>query len=172
VSILSESAPATQSGISTMLRSGWPFACDECRLGWESEADWRQHIGEVHGRGPSYAGVPGDVVVTVPMAVWDEWLDEGDLPGDGWSGNDSFFNLWGAVPRISAGDRVYIVAHGRLRGYAPLVRIDRVGREFALVRRDGAVACTLPESIRGFRGWRYRWWLRAAELPFPNWREK
>lgn len=42
--------------------------------------------------------------------------------------------------------------------------------EFALVRRAGAVAVTIPEPITGFRGWRYRWWPREAEVPFPDWR--
>jgi hypothetical protein len=38
-----------------------------------------------------------------------------------------------------------------------------------LQRRGGAV--TLDEPIRGFRGWRYRWWSLESERPFPGWRE-
>ena len=120
-----------------------------------------------------------DVVVTVPMDRWDEWITEGDLPGDAWSGMESHFNLAGPRPFVQPGERIYIVSRGKLRGYAPLVRIDQ-GRiwgpgahdpiGFALVRHGGAVAVTIPEAIRGFRGWRYRFWDYADERPFPNWR--
>lgn len=118
-----------------------------------------------------------DVVVTVPQGLWDDWLREGDLPGETWSGAESHFNLGGDPPDTKPGERVYVVAFGRVRGYAPLRRIDR-GQTwgewrpggFALVRRGGAVACTIPEGVRGFRGWRYRWWPREQEIPFPDWR--
>ena len=115
-----------------------------------------------------------DVVVTVPMDRWADWIDEGDLPGDPWgdgdAGRDGWYDFYlgGRLPDIAPGERVYIVAHSRLRGYAPLVWVDRaIG---SLVRQGGAVAVTIPESIRGFRGWRYRWWQRADESPFPQWR--
>lgn len=112
-----------------------------------------------------------DVVVTVPMSRWDEWIAEGDLPGDPWTGNVYDFYLYGPVPDIRQGERVYIVAHNRLRGYAPLVMVDfTADHDFSLVRHSGAVAVTIDEPIRGFRGWRYRWWPRAIEKPFPDWR--
>ncbi len=114
-----------------------------------------------------------DVVVTVPKDRWWQWIDEGDLPGEPWNGEYEWdFYLYGVAPIIKPGERVYVVAHGKLRGYAPLVRIDgEPGRSFSLVRRNGAVAVTIPEPIRGFQGWRYRWWDRAIEVPFPNWWE-
>ncbi len=114
-----------------------------------------------------------DVVVTVPKARWSEWVAEGDLPGESWSGLEYDFSLGGRfIPEIEAGDRVYIVAHGRLRGYAPLVRLSCYGDgEWALTRASGAVAVTIPEAIRGFQGFRYRWWQRAIEIPFPDWRK-
>jgi hypothetical protein len=68
------------------------------------------------------------------------------------------------------GDRVYIVAHGKLRGYAPLTRLEVNGRRLAFGREGRAVAVTIEEPVRGFRGWRYRWWNRDAETPFPNWK--
>lgn len=105
-----------------------------------------------------------DLVVTVPMAAWRDWLAEGDLPGESWSGLESHFYL-SRPPRTHPGARVYIVAHGRLRGWAPLVRVE--GN--ALVRCGGAQAVTIDEPIRGFRGARYRWWLRVDERPFPDW---
>lgn len=105
-----------------------------------------------------------DVVVTVPARRWPEWLAEGDLPGQPWSGLEFFFHVGSGVPVIKPGERVYIVALGRLRGYAPLVRVERIdagGCE--LVRRGDAVACTIDEPITGFRGFRYRWWSRTEE---------
>lgn len=112
-----------------------------------------------------------DVVVTVPMAVWGAWLLEGDLPGEPWSGMESHFYLRGNPPQMHIGNRVYVVAHDKLRGYAPLVRVELYEhRRFALVRRGGAIATTIDESIRGFRGWRRRWWNYDLERPFPDWR--
>lgn len=140
-----------------------------------------------------------DVVVTVPKHRWADWLLEGELPGqDRWDcffcppyGGDCkichgtgeltpgdtrwHFYLGGNPPKdVAAGDRVYVVAHGRLRGYSPLLRIERppdpLVREFAFVRGGGAEALTIPEPIRGFQGWRYRWWDRADEAPSPDWK--
>ena len=39
----------------------------------------------------------------------------------------------------------------------------------AQVRAGGAEAVTIPETIRGFQGYRYRWWRRYSEVPFPDW---
>ena len=112
-----------------------------------------------------------DVVVTVPMAQWQAWVDEGDLPGEV-AQYESHFWI-GNRPTIAPGDRVYIVAHGRLRGYAPLVRVESScelrPERLCLVRTGGAEAVTIPETIRGFQGYRYRWWRRSAEVPFPDW---
>lgn len=115
-----------------------------------------------------------DVVVTCPADFWDEWIDEGDLPGTEWCGTPWHFYLGGHAPKIERGERVYVVARGKLRGYAPLVRIERYsnpyGRGYALVRHNNAVACTIDEPIKGFRGFRYRHWERDDERPFPEWR--
>lgn len=111
-----------------------------------------------------------DVVVTCPKWFWEEWIEEGDLPGEPWSGTDWSFYLGGRAPRIEPGERVYVVAHGKLRGYSPLTRIDITASGHALIRRSHAVAVTIPPPIPGFRGFRYRWWERAAEAPFPEWR--
>lgn len=117
-----------------------------------------------------------DVVVTVPKPLWDGWLREGDLVDDAASGEEwGFFfstrpayNYAGGYPEIRPGERVYVVSHGRVRGYAPLTRLN--GDPPALVRRGGAVAVTIPGSVVGFAGWRYRWWRREDERPFPSWR--
>ncbi len=116
-----------------------------------------------------------DVVVTVPKGMWSEWIEEGDLPGDEASGYESHFWIrqTDSMPSMKPGDRVYIVAHGRLRGYAPLRRTEHICRlaptRSCLVRDGDAEAVTIPEPIVGFRGWRYRWWDRSDELPFLDW---
>jgi hypothetical protein len=132
-----------------------------------------------------------DVVVTVPKARWAEWLGEGALAwghGVPWftpldrAGLEYGFVVGGRPPKIERGERVYIVAHGLLRGYAPLQSIG-AGERFggpsgshALIRRGGAVAVTLQSHdglripVRGFQGFRYRWWDRDLEVAFPGWR--
>jgi hypothetical protein len=125
-----------------------------------------------------------DLVVTCPKDLWDDWLAEGALPGEPcppdaeyhWFGRGKLF------PDIQPGDRLYVVAHGRVRGYAPVVRIDSIytlyplpawwweGALWGIVRRGEAVATTIPDDVPGFQGWRRRWWYRSAEVPFPDWR--
>ncbi len=116
-----------------------------------------------------------DVVVTVPKEQWVNWLAEGDLPGEEAQYESHFWIPRAGLPHIDIGDRVYVVAHGRLRGYAPLTNTEascRLNRNRAcLIREGGAVAVTIPEPIRGFQGWRYRWWARADEAPFPDWQQ-
>ena len=117
-----------------------------------------------------------DVVVTVPMSFGlDTWIDEGDAAGKPWSGEEWDFYLGGLRPNIKPGERVYVVYNGALRGYAPLVRVEHKSYwpewKFSLVRHGGAVAITVPEYIQGFRGWRYRWWDRSIEVPFPAWQD-
>lgn len=119
-----------------------------------------------------------DVVVTVPKSFGlDRWIAEGDPAGAPWSGDEWHFYLGGGRPRIESGERVYVVYNGRLRGYSPLVRVEPVttfgyrgnGKRYSLVRRGGAVAVTIDELIPGFRGFRYVWWERSVERPFPEW---
>lgn len=111
-----------------------------------------------------------DVVVTVPKNLWLGWIQEGDRVGDPESGTEwgFFLGAGGGIPDIRPGERVYVVAHGLLRGYAPLTRLQRY--PLALGRQGGAVAVTIREPIQGFRGWRYRWWDHEDERPFPDWR--
>ena len=94
-------------------------------------------------------------------------MAEGDLPGEEWSGREHRFRIgWRKPGPWVEGDRVYVVALGRLQGYAPLVRVecDRL-KGYALVRHGGAVAVTIPDDVKGFRGVRARWWDRAMEDP-------
>jgi len=99
------------------------------------------------------------------------WLSEGDLPGED---SQFFSHFWVPhTPAILPGERVYIVAHDRLRGYAPLIIVeDRCTlwpQRACLLRRGGAMAVTLPRAVRGFNGFRYRFWEREEEVPFPEW---
>ena len=111
-----------------------------------------------------------DLVVTVPLSFgWAHWIGEGDPAGESWSGQLWDFSTW-PKPPIEPGERVYIVHAYKLRGYAPLVRVEQVGHRYALVRGGEAVAVTIDERITGFRGWRRRWWERDIERPFPEWR--
>lgn len=111
-----------------------------------------------------------DVVVTVPKGIWSDWIDEGDAAGQPESGELWGFFTFGARPDIQIGERVYVVAHGRLRGYAPLAKLEFARGRVAFGRKGGAVAVTIPDPVRGFRGWRYRWWQREIEVPFPDWK--
>jgi hypothetical protein len=113
-----------------------------------------------------------DLVVTCPKHFWWKWIDEGDPAGTEWSGQ-----AWGWYTNASLpplGERLYVVAWGRLRGYAPVIK--RVptyssGRltGWCIVRGGGAIAVTIPETIPGFRGVRRVWWDRKDEVPFPDW---
>jgi len=110
-----------------------------------------------------------DLVGTCPKYFWEEWIAEGDAAGEPESGEEwSWFTSHSYKSLIMPGDRFYIVAHGKLRGYSLVTKISNG----AIVRKGGAVACTNGELIPGFRGLRKRWWDRAIERPFPDWKTR
>ena len=112
-----------------------------------------------------------DLVVTVPKRLWEHWIAEGDCPGDPPTGEEWGFSVGFRRPPINAGGRLYIVAHGRLRGYAPVTRVGQhENGTYAICREAGAVAATIAQPIPGFRGWRLRWWTRETERDFPDWK--
>ncbi len=127
-----------------------------------------------------------DVVVTVPKSFGlDAWIAEGDAAGEPWSGQEWGFYMGGHPPKIDPGERVYVVYNGKLRGYAPLIRLEtydptfwdpddplagKTRKSYVLVRGGGAVAVTIDREIRGFQGFRYRDWPYSDERPFPDWR--
>ena len=128
-----------------------------------------------------------DYVVTVPinfthecapgMKGLDAWIAEGDAVGDTETGHTWFFTSYGVLPVFQPGCRLYIVCEDRIRGYAPIKRIVfdtervRYGKApLSFVREGGAVAVTIPRRITGFRGYRRRWWDRAEEVDFPDWK--
>ncbi len=95
---------------------------------------------------------------------------EGDAVGEPPTGTEWAFWLGGGKPQIEVGERVYVVSHGRLRGYAPLTRLMRTERGWGLCREAGAVAVTIVGDCPGFRGYRKRWWPREVERPYPEWK--
>lgn len=108
-----------------------------------------------------------DLVGTCPKDFWDEWIAEGDAAGDLDTGEEwGWYTESPIAQSIHPGDRFYVVAHGKLRGYAPVTRVQNG----CICRRGGAVAVTLAEPVPGFRGLRRRWWDRTVEIPFPDWR--
>lgn len=114
-----------------------------------------------------------DLVGTCPKDFWAEWIAEGDAAGEPYSGEEwGWYTHHSLIRKIGLGDRFYVVAHGMLRGWAPVTGILRndFGDPVAIGRRGDAVACTIPIAIPGFRGLRERWWHREAEVPFPNWK--
>lgn len=107
-----------------------------------------------------------DLVGTCPKSFWLKWIAEGDAAGDPPTGTEwGWFTEHRYRSLIKPGDRFYVVAWGRLRGYAIVTKLWGG----AIVREAGAVACTIDEPIPGFRGLRQRWWDRAIEKPFPDW---
>jgi hypothetical protein len=114
-----------------------------------------------------------DLVGTCPKAFWLEWIAEGDPAGEPWSGKEwSWYTGHHLITKIEPGDRFYVVAHGKLRGWAPVTRIRRplMRKVGAICREGNGVACTIEEAIPGFRGLRVRWWDRNREKPFYSWR--
>ena len=108
-----------------------------------------------------------DLVGTCPKDFWKEWIAEGDAVGEPESGEEwGWFTNHSLISSIHPGDRFYVVAHGKLRGYSIVTDV----RGGAICRKGGAVACTIDEPIPGFRGLRKRWWATNMERPFPEWK--
>ena len=110
-----------------------------------------------------------DLVVTVPKGLWAHWIAEGDAVDEPYSGEEWAYQV-SRKPPIEPGERLYIVAWGKLRGFAPVVRVFQTATGYAICRRGGAVAVTIPTEIPGFRGFRKRWWDHSEERPFPDWK--
>lgn len=112
-----------------------------------------------------------DLVGTCPKSFWEEWIAEGDPAGSLQSGEEwGWYTGHSHATLIRPGDRFYVVAWGKLRGWAPVTRVERTDTGWIICRRGNAVACTVGGRIPGFRGLRLRWWQREEEIPFPNWK--
>lgn len=111
-----------------------------------------------------------DLVGTCPKDFWQEWIEEGDAAGLPESGEEwGWWTKDSLAASIKPGQRFYVVAHGLLRGWAPVVRVVKKGPSWVICRKGGAVACTITTPIPGFRGLRTRWWDYEDERPFPDW---
>ena len=114
-----------------------------------------------------------DLVVTCPKDFWEEWIAEGDAAGDPPTGEEwGWFMRSTHRPPIKPGERLYVVAHGKLRGYAPVTRVAPWESGWAICRQGLAVAVTIAQTIPGFRGYRRVWWNRDEEKPFPEWKAR
>lgn len=115
-----------------------------------------------------------DLVGTCPKDFWQEWIAEGDAAGEPETGETwGWYTRHSRAAMIRPGDRFYVVAWYRLRGFAIVVSVGRTGDGgWIIERRGGAVACTINEFIPGFRGLRDRWWDSDAEVPFSDWKTK
>ncbi len=114
-----------------------------------------------------------DLVGTCPKGFWEEWLAEGDAAGEPATGQEYEWHTGSrAISKINEGDRFYVVAHGKLRGWSTVIAVhqdDNYPGGF-IVRGAHAVACTIDRPIPGFRGLRERWWQWSDEKSFPDWR--
>lgn len=115
-----------------------------------------------------------DLVGTCPKDFWEEWILEGDAAGDPETGEEwGWYTSHPRATTIKPGDRFYVVAWGRLRGYSIVTRVENnsfKGGGWCIGRRGGAVACTIEKPIPGFRGLLCPWWSRDEEVSFPNWK--
>lgn len=112
-----------------------------------------------------------DLVGTCPKNFWPEWIEEGDPAGSPETGEEwGWYTRHSSARLIVPGDRFYVVAWGRLRGYALVTRLHVDGHGgYVICRKGGAVACTIDKPIPGFRGLERPSWSRADERPFPEW---
>lgn len=66
-----------------------------------------------------------DLVATCPKGFWSEWLAEGDCAGTAETGEEyGWYTGHSYIRLIEPGDRFYVVAHGRLRGWAPATAVS------------------------------------------------
>lgn len=114
-----------------------------------------------------------DLVGTCPKDFWREWIAEGDPAGTDWSGEEwGWYTRHRLAAEIKSGERFYVVAWGRLRGWAPVTAVRRdAGGGWIICRKGNATACTIDKPIPGFRGLEKRWWSYEDERPFPDWKD-
>ena len=120
-----------------------------------------------------------DLVATLPKSFGlKEWIEEGDPAGEPHTDppNVSYFWKVPSLPRRSGpGARLYVVYDGTLIGYSIISHIIQTPQGVFVVRPGGVrardEAVTIPDRIPGFQGYRYRWWPRDKERPFPEWKD-
>lgn len=111
-----------------------------------------------------------DIVITIPRETWGDWLAH---HGPGLQrGKLRTFHIYDHArgrPPSSAGDMLYVAAHGRLRCVFLIEQVHPLrGGWFIWATMTRSV--TLKDHVPGFKGWRRRWWDVAAEEDFDAWR--
>ena len=108
-----------------------------------------------------------DIVISVAREKWADWLrvhGAQDRPG-----HRRNFYIQGAHPPSSAGDRLYVASHGRIRCVFQIDGIQPLrGQWFIWATFLQPVA--VDGFVQGFPGWKRRWWERDAERAFSAWR--
>ncbi len=116
----------------------------------------------------------GDLVVA--LGTPERWRElVGAVPVlESSSGSDLFAlpvtDRGGPRPAIGPGDRVYLVAWGRVRGYVRMAKLSNTLDGWVLGCSSAVVPTTIPAvGIATFRGAKAPWWKRPDEQPFPGW---
>ena len=66
-----------------------------------------------------------DLVGTCPKGEFLAWIAEGDAVGEPYTGEEwGWYTSHSLAATIKPGDRFYVVAHGKLRGWAPVTRVE------------------------------------------------
>ncbi len=114
-----------------------------------------------------------DLVGTCPKDFWLEWIAEGDAAGAPSSGEEwGWYTHHGLAREIRPGERFYVVAHGRLRGWAAVTRVkySTDGRPVCICRQGGAVAITIDEPVTGISRAAPALVAARHRAPVPDWK--
>ena len=106
-----------------------------------------------------------DIVVTVSRRHWQSWLQGGCEPGRLRS-----FHVFGDKPPCCFGDRLYVLAHNRIRCRLIVDDVQPLRGGWMMFARFEQGMTVRGATIRGFKGWQRRWWRDADEIDFPEWR--
>ena len=110
-----------------------------------------------------------DIVVTVPKREYKTDAAEDELLALGESGA---FWAMNRRPLLSPGERVYFVKEGKITTSMKVDRIESGEAQCDLTGRTWPGKCIIhmtdlrteePIEVKGFRGFRYRWWKNHTE---------
>ena len=106
-----------------------------------------------------------DIVVTIPKSEYENDDMETGVFQQG--GYEQFWQLSKCPKKLNIGDRVYFIKHGCVESSMKVTRIEKAaqtkcdvtGRVWSgvLIFLSDLAYVDGPE-VRGFRGFRYRWW--------------